>query len=194
MEPIPRDLPGLRRAVGAYLAKWRVAAELSQPQIAEEVKVTQHYVSLLERGRRSPSAPVLRKIAGMTKPPDADITRARLCLAASKIRDDAVRAEVIDLVSRPARHLRAVPAPAAKSSRLERELEKDLSFMAVWNRVAAIYRKRGTSGDWLFLWKILNSIDGLDVPLIPAPEQPTRPPETRGVVGAVRSTTRKNPN
>lgn len=180
MEPLPRDLSGLRRAVGGYLSHWRTASGLSQPQIAEEIGVTQHYVSLLENGRRSPSAPVLRKIIKRTKPADDDVLRARLCLAASKIRDSEARGEVIDLVSREARHLRSVAIPDTKSSRLGRELEKDLTFMATWNRVAAIYKSRKESPNWQMLVLFLNGLQGVEAEPIPAEPAPARQTVGRG--------------
>jgi len=55
------------------IKKLREAKGLTQEQVAKQAKVTKNYITMLERGaRKSPSLPVLRRIAkALGVPPSA---------------------------------------------------------------------------------------------------------------------------
>jgi transcriptional regulator with XRE-family HTH domain len=54
--PIDEDkVPGLERAFGDVLRKRRLAAKLTQEELAFEVDLDRTFLSLMERGQRRPS-------------------------------------------------------------------------------------------------------------------------------------------
>lgn len=50
--------------LGRSVRKYRLAARLSQEQLADRARLHRTYISLLERGLRNPSVDTLRQIAG----------------------------------------------------------------------------------------------------------------------------------
>jgi transcriptional regulator with XRE-family HTH domain len=56
------------------IKKLREAKGLTQEQVAKQAKVTKNYITMLERGaRRSPSLPVLRRLAKALSVPVGDL-------------------------------------------------------------------------------------------------------------------------
>lgn len=53
----------MRRLVGRNVRKFRLAAELTQEQLAERSGFSQQYISDLERGRRNPTVVTLFELS-----------------------------------------------------------------------------------------------------------------------------------
>lgn len=61
--------------LGDELRKVRLAADLSQEQVAIKAKITREYVSIVERGKRSPTVDVLLRICKGIGVSAADVIR-----------------------------------------------------------------------------------------------------------------------
>lgn len=61
--------------LGDELRKVRLAADLSQEQVAIKAKITREYVSIVERGKRSPTVDVLLRICKGIGVSAADVLR-----------------------------------------------------------------------------------------------------------------------
>ena len=57
----------IQQRLGARIFELRKKASMTQAQLAEAVELTDEFVSLIERGQRSPSLETLKKIADILK-------------------------------------------------------------------------------------------------------------------------------
>ncbi len=63
MSPGPQQQPTLNRAFGTTLAKLRTERGWTQEFLSFESNLTRNYISLLERGERSPTLHTISRIA-----------------------------------------------------------------------------------------------------------------------------------
>ncbi|RVA05348.1 helix-turn-helix transcriptional regulator [Mesorhizobium sp. M7A.F.Ca.US.001.02.1.1] len=65
----------MRKLVGRNFARLRLAAQLTQEQVAERADISQQYISGLERGQRNPSVETVLKIAQALGVSHVDLVR-----------------------------------------------------------------------------------------------------------------------
>jgi transcriptional regulator with XRE-family HTH domain len=64
--------------VGSAIRTLRSAAGLSQQDFAKQLRISASYLSLIERGRRDPTIPLLRRMASTLRAPAAVLFAAAL--------------------------------------------------------------------------------------------------------------------
>ena len=79
-------------SLGDYLREQRVASRLSLRQLADQVGVSNPYLSQIERGLRRPSAEVLQQLARALR-----ISAEQLYVRAGIVRPDSARAGSVEL-------------------------------------------------------------------------------------------------
>lgn len=89
--------------LGHRLKLFRVAAELKQVEVADELGVTKNYVYMVESGRRSPSQEYLRNFAKLV-----DVPMSVIFLEPARVADEKTRKLTQKLLTLMAEYAKAV--------------------------------------------------------------------------------------
>lgn len=150
----PSSQADFAKQVRVYVRAWRKALGLSQAKFAERVDVHERTINELERGGRGTTPATLRLIVDGAAPAPEEASHAFLCLVASRIDDDDLRAIIAALA---AQALHSTPALAGKSAPLENGL-RDRTFQTAWSRVGRIFTERNESDEKMARWEAVTTL------------------------------------